>query len=63
MEELCATVKYANKCRSANLICITESWLIESVTGSHECIEDFTIFRTDRTNDSRNLKVDVYEFS
>ena len=56
MEEICANVKYANKIRSASLMCFTEIWLSANVADSHVNIEGFSIFRTDRTKDSGKLK-------
>ena len=43
--------------RSASPMYFTETWLSENVADSHVNIEDFSIFRADRTNDSEQIKV------
>ena len=52
LDELSANARFMNEYRESGLICITESWFTENQSGSGADIDNFSLYRTDRTSES-----------
>ena len=52
LEELCANAKFLNEYREAALICISETWFHKKVTDKNAAVENFSLYRCDRTFES-----------
>ena len=52
LDELCLNTRHLNEYREAALICFSETWFHNGVTDVAASIDNFSIYRSDRTEDS-----------
>ena len=52
LDELCANIRFLNEYRESALICFSETWFHPDVTDAAASMDNFSLYRCDRTKDS-----------